>query len=365
MIKKARAKKGEDSLKVQYEKLTERLTSNYDKIENLMKTTNIPSYMSQPNQQVFKNLLSECEDCAFWQNFRKAAPILFCTAIEKNDQLKQARDISFMEELLKSKQILGMMKEKLSAGATDIDVVEYSLANSMLEQKVKLLESLNFSVVPEDNKIKINVIGTGKSIQIDMEKLKECVTVVDGQVEEGSTMVPKEEVKIPDSIEVTETTTEEEFLEKAVELIGPVEKTKNKTLGKGSFIKIFKYCGEFSKMRSRDIKKNAQLRRCEFFDKDSKAYLKALTDNVQQEEGMFESSSNMLFEKLCISPEFFERSQQEMMMDPMVSMELFQLGLNMEKPPSAAPSELTKERTTELVKTANDYAFELFKKEYI
>ena len=52
-------------------------------------------------------------------------------------------------------------------------------------------------------------------------------------------------------------------------------------------------------------------------------------------------------------------------MDPYVSMELFQMGINMEKPTGAPPEALTKEKTIELVKASNDYAFELFKKEYI
>jgi len=54
-----------------------------------------------------------------------------------------------------------------------------------------------------------------------------------------------------------------------------------------------------------------------------------------------------------------------MMMDPYVSMELFQMGINMEKPTSKAPEELTREKTVELVKESNDFAFDLFKKEYI
>lgn len=52
-------------------------------------------------------------------------------------------------------------------------------------------------------------------------------------------------------------------------------------------------------------------------------------------------------------------------MDPMVSMELFQMGLNMEKPNSDAPSELNREKTINMVKESNDYAFELFKKDYM
>jgi hypothetical protein len=44
---------------------------------------------------------------------------------------------------------------------------------------------------------------------------------------------------------------------------------------------------------------------------------------VSEEEKVYESSSRELFDAISISPEMFERTQQEMMMDPMVSMELF------------------------------------------
>jgi hypothetical protein len=54
---------------------------------------------------------------------------------------------------------------------------------------------------------------------------------------------------------------EEEFLEKAIEAIGPVVKTSRKTLEKDSFIKIFKYTGDFAKLKNKEIKKNAQKKR--------------------------------------------------------------------------------------------------------
>lgn len=54
-----------------------------------------------------------------------------------------------------------------------------------------------------------------------------------------------------------------------------------------------------------------------------------------------------------------------MMMDPYVSMELFNLGITMEAPTSKAPDALDKEKTIKLVKESNDFAFNFFKKEYI
>lgn len=52
------------------------------------------------------------------------------------------------------------------------------------------------------------------------------------------------------------------------------------------------------------------------------------------------------------------------MSDPYVSLEMYNLGIAMEQPDSAVPEDLTVERTVELVKGSNDYAFDLFKREY-
>lgn len=48
-----------------------------------------------------------------------------------------------------------------------------------------------------------------------------------------------------------------------------------------------------------------------------------------------------------------------------MSMELFDLGISMEKPSGEATSDLTREKTIELVKSSNEFAFDFFKKNYI
>jgi hypothetical protein len=79
-----------------------------------------------------------------------------------------------------------------------------------------------------------------------------------------------------EEIDITNGITEEEFVEKAIEKIGELKKNDNKTLHKDTFIRIFKYTGDFAKLRSKDIKKKAQEERTEFFDIDHKKYLEAL-----------------------------------------------------------------------------------------
>jgi len=97
-------------------------------------------------------------------------------------------------------------------------------------------------------------------------------------------------------------------LKLAVDRIGTINKTKNKTLAKDSFIKIFKFTGEFAKLKSKDIKDKGQEKRIEHFQKDAKKYLEALKDVINEEEKAYETSSQIMFEKLCITPECFERS---------------------------------------------------------
>ena len=79
MLKKAAT---QQTLKDLNEKLTVRLNKNVEELDKLMNNANIPQYTAVPDMNVLSNLLQECEDSAFWHNFKKAAPILFCSAIE-------------------------------------------------------------------------------------------------------------------------------------------------------------------------------------------------------------------------------------------------------------------------------------------
>jgi hypothetical protein len=102
---------------------------------------------------------------------------------------------------------------------------------------------------------------------------------------------------------------EQDYVKKVVAAIGEVKKTQNKLLHKDTFIRIFKYTGDFAKLRSRDIKEKAQDARCKYFDGDHKKYLEELMKTVAEEEIAYEQSSTIIFDELCISPEMFERSQ--------------------------------------------------------
>jgi len=221
------------------------------------------------------------------------------------------RDMSFIEELLKTKSILTLMNSKLEEAAPDVDVIDYSLATKMIEYKLAILNSLNVSVEEDgEEQVSFNLFGSNKSIVIDKAKLREAITIQEKQVVEKQAQEEKkvEFVNIP-----TEGISEEEFIGRAVEAIGELKKTPKKTLDKDSFIKVFRYTGDFAKMKGRELKKVAQEKRCEHFNKNHKEYLTTLKANIQEEEKAYEASSGIMFDKLNISPENFERSQQELM----------------------------------------------------
>lgn len=233
---------------------------------------------------------------------------MFCVAIEGDEQLKHMRDMSFIEELLKTKSILTLLNEKLETQAADIDVIEYSIATKMLEHKLAVLTSLNVSVEGDgDDKASFNIFGTDKSIVIDKEKLRAAITIQDKPVMEK--MANNEESKTPELTNIPLDIPEEEFLKKAKEAIGELKKTARKTLEKDTFIKVFKYMGDFNKMKTRDLKKSAQSKRCESFESDSAAYMVALKAGVSEEEKAFEGSSRIMFDELSITQECFERTQ--------------------------------------------------------
>ena len=90
------------------------------------------------------------------------------------------RDISFIEELLKTKSILTLLDKKLKEGDAGIDIVEYSIAKKMLEHKLSILSSLNMQVEGEtDGTFSFNLFGTNKSIKIDKAKFMESITIQD------------------------------------------------------------------------------------------------------------------------------------------------------------------------------------------
>lgn len=206
------------------DKLQQRITTSLAVANRLCETTPTPQYAAAPDQNILKNLLPECEDSEFWQNFKKAAPIMFCLSVEEDQNLKIARDMSFIEELLKTKSILSLLDQKLKDGAADVDVMDYAIATKMLEHKLAVLSALNISVEGDgEETVSFNLYGSNKSIVINKAKMREAITIQDAPVSERQAQ-PEDAKSQLENIDVTGLD-EEGFLKAACEMIGDVKKT--------------------------------------------------------------------------------------------------------------------------------------------
>lgn len=206
------------------DKLQQRITTSLAVANRLCETTPTPQYAAAPDQNILKNLLPECEDSEFWQNFKKAAPIMFCLSVEEDQNLKIARDMSFIEELLKTKSILSLLDQKLKEGAADVDVMDYAIATKMLEHKLAVLSALNISVEGDgEETVSFNLYGSNKSIVINKAKMREAITIQDAPVSERQAQ-PEDAKSQLENIDVAGLD-EEGFLKVACEKIGDVKKT--------------------------------------------------------------------------------------------------------------------------------------------
>jgi len=128
--------------------------------------------------------------------------------------------------------------------------MDYSIACKMLENKLAILSALNISVEGDgEDKVSFNIFGSNKSIVIDKVKMREAITIQDAPVQERQALPEdSKQAELP-TIDTTDLD-EEGFLKAACEAIGTVTKTPQKTLDKESFIKVFKYTGEFAKFKN-------------------------------------------------------------------------------------------------------------------
>lgn len=104
----------------------------------------------------------------------------------------------------------------------------------------------------------------------------------------------------------------------------------------------------------------------ENFESNWKQYYKTLSTAADLEKKAYDGAFEAMFDKLNITQANFERSQQMLMQaDPQAQMESFNIVLGWDKPDCKAPAELTREVTTDLLLKANDFAFDVIKKNYV
>ena len=128
------------------EKLKSRAADLTARIGDLYRDTPKPAYGPAPDPSILEELEKSCTDSPYWQNFNKAAPIVFGIIAECDAGLRAMRDVSFIEEVIKVRDRLVLINEKLNQEDTSqIDVVEYAIVVAKLEHKMEILSALSMS----------------------------------------------------------------------------------------------------------------------------------------------------------------------------------------------------------------------------
>ena len=225
-------------------------------IGQLYENTPKPTYGPAPDPSILDDLESNCGDSPYWQNFNKAAPIVFGIIAECDAGLKAMRDVSFIEEVIKVKDRLTLINEQLAKeDSPKIDIVEYSVVIAKLEHKMEILRALSLSNNAEsESTFSFNLLGMNKHIKVDKAKLREAITVGENNIEERESFpsgkVECEEIPLS-GIE------EPEFLERVCSHVTDLELVGGKATGilsQDSFIKIFKYTNDLARLMDKNGK---------------------------------------------------------------------------------------------------------------
>lgn len=136
-----------------------------------------------------EDLVAACASDKFMLNFAKAAPMLFCAAVEQSNEAKEVRDMAFVEEMAKIRSMMEAMKKRIKDDYTDVDIIEYFKAAQMLEKKLEVLKCLN-TVCKDDGPdcLTINIQGVEvgqkpRAMRIDIAKLRQAIKIVDNTPE--------------------------------------------------------------------------------------------------------------------------------------------------------------------------------------
>jgi hypothetical protein len=106
--------------------------------------------------------------------------------ISDQKDIKQISELSYAEEMVKTRKIIDLMLARLDTLDTNIDVIQYSMTVNLLEKKMFILRNLSQIVEAEsgEKEMTLQVNGTTKSVKINMDKLKDSITFLDSVVEE-------------------------------------------------------------------------------------------------------------------------------------------------------------------------------------
>ena len=82
--------------------------------------------------------------------------------------MRQVRELSFSEELTKTRNLIDGLIAKIDENDSNTDIIQVSMAVNTLENKIKLLKALSAPTEGDAKKLSFKIEGTQKEISIDM-----------------------------------------------------------------------------------------------------------------------------------------------------------------------------------------------------
>lgn len=369
MLYKMMSDKDGQYAKDQIRKLRDHIETQHKSIESLTEKTPASLFEGYAaTHDILKNLRNETNDSDFWKNIKEVAPFFFVFAVEKHEELRETRDCMFTEEILKTKAILQVLHEKIIQETPDVDIVDYALASRALEEKIQIMKALN-SIEDEPKVLKLPLKGTNQMIHLDVEKMREAISFSEQTTDEMKEFGTQLEMRLnlndkaltPDDGEK-----ESDYLKRALEAL-KIDKKDNGALTKNSALTLFKIVSEYVNIKSKDVKTKAQDKRLDHFKNQSyDKYFDAITETLREDVSLYDQSLNDVLDASGVSQQVFAISQNELMLDPLAQMEMMKSTVESSKSKGEDgkkefPEDLTEQKTVQLLKEAQNNAFDILK----
>ena len=146
------------------------LFKQFDRIEWLTAGTPYSINEMKVDFDVWKDLKEQWEESQFWQNFKEIAPLIFCFAVEQDEEVSQLRDSCVSSEIMKTKAILKYLYKKVpSLESKNINMHHFSTSLKILQEKINIIKALKAPPM-DPSCLKIPIFGTNKNLILNIPK---------------------------------------------------------------------------------------------------------------------------------------------------------------------------------------------------
>lgn len=317
----------------------------------------------QNSKEVFKDCNSnrDLDESEFAKNFLEVAPVLFCFSAEKDSSLAMIRDKWISDEICRTRTCLvSLNKEISSLSKEDVNIYHLSTTLKMFQDRINILKALRYPST-DKNTLKFNIEGTRKLMKVDISKFLESVTIEQILTEEEREE-QKRQQKIQEKNQLKMHLSAEDHSYLAQKLKEFEIKLDRGLLDSPSMLKVMKLISDFAKTKNEIVTMEAQSRRLSQYGKNDRLYIDTIKETLAQEEANYNYCTNAVLFKAKIAVGQYAASEKRVFSDPNVQLDLIQQEKDTTDFEIEVPELLTKDAVIELVKKANDVAFENYRK---